>query len=99
MEKDHQIPPSGLLYKVVANSYFKSWDLQDRRSYKEGVLKANYEFDYESSPYDQDFKVFGETKIEGLNQIPESYFWKGGKLWSYVNIEDELGFAVIDFKF
>lgn len=26
-------------------------------------------------------------------------FFKDGKLWSYVNIEDELGFAVIDFKF
>lgn len=38
-----------ILDKVVANSHFKSWDLQDRRSYKEGVPKAHYEFDYESS--------------------------------------------------
>jgi hypothetical protein len=49
--------------------------------------------------YDQDFNVLGETKIEGLKQVPGSYFWKDGKLWSYVNVEDELGFAVIDFKF
>ncbi|MCC5935866.1 MAG: DUF4221 family protein [Lunatimonas sp.] len=49
--------------------------------------------------YDRDFHVLGETKIEGLNQVPVSYFWKDGKLWSYVNIEDELGFAVIDFTF
>ncbi|WP_339926332.1 DUF4221 family protein [uncultured Cyclobacterium sp.] len=49
--------------------------------------------------YDQDFNVLGETKIEGLKQAPGSYFWKDGKLWSYVNVEDELGFAVIDFKF
>jgi|TARA_R110002096_G_scaffold233311_1_gene423381 hypothetical protein len=41
----------------------------------------------------------GETKIEGLKQAPGSYFWKDGKLWSYANVEDELGFAVIDFKF
>ncbi len=26
-------------------------------------------------------------------------FFKDGKLWSYVNVEDELGFAVMDFKF
>ncbi|MBD3627061.1 MAG: DUF4221 family protein [Cyclobacterium sp.] len=26
-------------------------------------------------------------------------FFKDGKLWSYVNVQDELGFAVIDFKF
>lgn len=49
--------------------------------------------------YDQDFNVLGETKIEGLTQVPANYFWKEGKLWSYVNVEDELGFAVIDFEF
>ncbi|UCS93856.1 nucleotidyl transferase AbiEii/AbiGii toxin family protein [Echinicola marina] len=38
-----------ILDKVVANSHFNSWDLQDRRSYKEGVPKAHYKFDYESS--------------------------------------------------
>lgn len=38
-----------ILDKVVANSHFNSWDLQDRRSYKEGIPKAHYEFDYESS--------------------------------------------------
>jgi hypothetical protein len=26
-------------------------------------------------------------------------FFKDGKLWSYVNVEDELGFAVMEFKF
>ncbi|GMQ30082.1 DUF4221 family protein [Algoriphagus confluentis] len=49
--------------------------------------------------YDEDFKVLGETKIEGLKQVPENYFWKNGKLWSYVNVEDELGFAVMEFTF
>lgn len=38
-----------ILDKVVANSHFNKWDLQDRRSYKAGVPKAHYEFDYESS--------------------------------------------------
>ena len=38
-----------ILEKIVANSHFKKWELQDRRSYKEGVPKAHYEFDYESS--------------------------------------------------
>jgi hypothetical protein len=45
---------------------------------------------------------------EDLNQIAEKVipvdpfskkFFKDSKLWSYVNVEDELGFAVIDFKF
>lgn len=37
-----------ILDKVVANSHFNNWSLQDRRSYKEGVPKAHYEFDYDS---------------------------------------------------
>lgn len=45
---------------------------------------------------------------EELNQIHEEEvpldifglrFFKDGKLWTYVNVEDELGFAVMDFKF
>jgi Domain of unknown function (DUF4221) len=49
--------------------------------------------------YDKDFNVLGETKVDGLDQVPANYFWKDGNLWSYVNVEDELGFAVMDFKF
>ena len=49
--------------------------------------------------YDKDFNVLGETKIEGLEKVPSSYFWKDGKLYSYVNVEDELGFAVFTFDF
>jgi hypothetical protein len=49
--------------------------------------------------YDKEFNVMGETKIEGLKKVPENAFWKDGKLWSYVNVNDELGFAVMDFNF
>ena len=38
-----------ILDKVVANSHFNKWDLQDIRSYKEGVPKAHYAFDFASS--------------------------------------------------
>ncbi|WP_075348862.1 DUF4221 family protein [Algoriphagus marinus] len=49
--------------------------------------------------YDTDFNVVGETKIEGLKEPPSTYFWKNGKLWSYVNVEDELRFAVFTLNF
>jgi len=49
--------------------------------------------------YDKNFNVLGETRLEGLKSLPLYYFYKDGKLWSYVNVEDELGFAVMDFKF
>jgi len=60
---------------------------------------STYTYEVFLFAYDQDFNVLGETKIEGLTQVPANYFWKDGKLWSYANVEDELGFAVIDFKF
>jgi hypothetical protein len=41
----------------------------------------------------------GEKHLPELNKIPESPFFKDRKLWCYENVEDELGFAVIDFKF
>lgn len=49
--------------------------------------------------YDKEFNVLGETKIEGLKEVPSSYFWKDGKIYSYVNVDDELGFAVFTFDF
>ncbi|GAB3227274.1 DUF4221 family protein [Algoriphagus aestuariicola] len=49
--------------------------------------------------YDRDFNVVGETKLEGENLSIWDGFFKDGKLWSYVNVDDELGFALIDFDF
>ena len=49
--------------------------------------------------YDQDLSLLGETKLDGLDKPLNSYFFKEGKLWSYVNVEDELGFAVFTFDF
>jgi hypothetical protein len=49
--------------------------------------------------YDRDFNLIGEAQLPEKTAFPRDFFFKDGKLWSYVNIEDELGFAVIDFKF
>ncbi|WP_057936865.1 DUF4221 family protein [Algoriphagus resistens] len=49
--------------------------------------------------YDKDFNVLGETKLDELETEPRSYFFKEGKLYSYVNVEDKLGFAVFTFNF
>jgi len=48
--------------------------------------------------YDQEFNLIGEALLPITNR-PSDPFLKDGKLWSYVNVEDELGFAVMDFKF
>ena len=49
--------------------------------------------------YDQEFNLIGENLIPGLSTAPMDYFFKDGKLYSYVNVEDELGFAVFTFDF
>ncbi|MBN3581619.1 DUF4221 family protein [Algoriphagus aestuarii] len=49
--------------------------------------------------YDKDLNLLGETLLEELDKNPAFYFFKDGKLWSYVNVEDELGFAVFTFDF
>ena len=49
--------------------------------------------------YDSELNLIGEQMIEGLERPPSHYFFKDGKLWSYVNVEDELGFAVFTFNF
>ena len=49
--------------------------------------------------FDSDMKLVGETLIDDLKSMPESAFFKDGKLYSYVNVEDELGFAVFTFDF
>ncbi len=49
--------------------------------------------------FDKDLNLIGETELTELEKIPSNSFFKEGKLWSYVNIDDELGFAVMDFNF
>lgn len=49
--------------------------------------------------FDSDFELVGEAQLKGIDQkLTNEVFIKDGKLWSYVNVEDELGFAVITLK-
>ncbi|SIO06201.1 DUF4221 family protein [Algoriphagus halophilus] len=49
--------------------------------------------------FDKELDLLGETELEDLDELPEFPFFKDGQLWSYVNVEDELGFSVITFDF
>ncbi|AEL25919.1 DUF4221 family protein [Cyclobacterium marinum] len=50
------------------------------------------------SVLDKDFKLLAETQVSQLNQTPEYYFSKDGKLWVFENIEDEMGFVRLDIS-
>jgi hypothetical protein len=82
------------------------WDEQTQRYYRfasKGLPLANIDspkkYEYYMFAYDKDLTLKGETKLEGLSELPLGGFFKDGKLWSYVNVEDELGFAVFTFNF
>lgn len=49
--------------------------------------------------FDENLNLIGETEIEEMDSAPEFPFFKDGKLYSFVNVEDELGFAVVTFAF
>ncbi|SFT76512.1 protein of unknown function [Algoriphagus locisalis] len=49
--------------------------------------------------YSKDLKLIGETRLEGLSNVPRMPFFKDGKLYSDVNVEDELGFEIFRFNF
>lgn len=49
--------------------------------------------------FDEGLNLLGEKEIEELESVPSFPFFKDGKLYSYVNVEDELGFAVFTFNF
>ena len=79
---------------------------QEKRFYRFGKInlpKTNPEAEQKADvylfAYDKDFNLIGETQLEELKAVPQFPFFKDGKLWSYVNVADELGFAVMEFRF
>ncbi|WP_194976768.1 DUF4221 family protein [Aquiflexum lacus] len=47
---------------------------------------------------DENFKLLGESVVAQLQQPPSSTFVKDGKIWYYVNVDDELGFVRMSFN-
>lgn len=82
------------------------WDDGSKRYFRFGRIyqpkvdeKTPQKADVFLFAYDQNFKLIGETQLKDLTSVPAYPFFKDGKLWSYVNVEDELGFAVFTFDF
>ncbi|PZX47006.1 DUF4221 family protein [Algoriphagus chordae] len=102
MERDEQLKLSR------ADIKFKEmiWDKTNNRYYRFASRQPPEEFTKENPrhevyfyAFDSDFKLIGETQLNELTHVPEYPFFKDGKLYSYVNVEDELGFAVFTFNF
>ncbi|MCE7055930.1 DUF4221 domain-containing protein [Algoriphagus sp. AGSA1] len=78
-----------------SNQYYRFGSIVKPKSSEEEETKNDvYLF-----AFDQDLNLIGEKSLSSLNSQPYDAFFKDGKLYSYVNVEDELGFAVFTFDF
>jgi hypothetical protein len=82
------------------------WDKKRQQYFRLGynlIPQETPELENESEvflfTYDKDLNLLGETRLDNIESRLESPFFKDGKLYSYVNVEDELGFAVFTFDF
>ncbi|TVP54790.1 MAG: DUF4221 domain-containing protein [Mongoliibacter sp.] len=88
------------------------WDEQNRRFYrfsyetipseeKEGPLLGSAQSQSISkifiSIFDEKFNLLGESTLKDLEAVPQFPFVKDGKIWHYINVDDELGFVRMAF--
>jgi hypothetical protein len=92
---NHQINYQPFLWDEKSQRYFR-YASRAIRFDEDGWAK---EFEIFLMAYSKDLELIGETRLQGLSKIPYGLFFKDGKLWSYVNVEDELSFAVFTFDF
>ena len=94
--------------KVNAQIYYQqpNWDKERelfirlaQKIYMPETPDEKYKYEYFLLAYDKDFNLLGETILDLDKRIDYTVFFKDGKLWSYVNVEDDLGFAVFTFDF
>lgn len=89
------------------------WDAKNRRFYRfsyETIPTGNTDGplfeDPEKKPmskiyisiFDEDFNLLGESLASQIHGIPNTPFVKDGLIWSYVNVDDELGFVRMEIQ-
>ena len=87
------------------------WDKEDRQFYRFstksyfGEEKDEYgsyvvtRADVFLSVFDEDLELIAEALIPEMNSVPKRHFVKDGKIWVYLNMEDELGFVSVEVDF
>ncbi|SDC65010.1 protein of unknown function [Algoriphagus faecimaris] len=87
------------------------WDKEDRQFYRFstksyfGEEKDEYgsyvvtRADVFLSVFDEDLELIAEALIPEMNSVPKRHFVKDGKIWVYINMEDELGFVSVEVDF
>ena len=81
------------------------WDADNNLYYRFSYEIFEYESQSEDEPntyskvyltiFDDEFNVLGESFLAKLKHPPSNPFVKNGDIWTYINIRDELGFAIL----
>ena len=79
------------------------WDEVNQRFYRFSYEELDIEVDPEkgektrSKVYltilDKDLNLLGESPVPVLNHKPGKHFAKDGKIWMFINVDDEMGFV------
>ena len=106
-EVDSEKEFRALMRQVQEEINFTSpvWDSEKKRFYRLSYITSfpehleNEDVKGEQKVFltvlDENFKVLGETVVEGIKHFPGNPFVKDGKIWVYLNVDDELGFVRI----
>lgn len=106
VETDDEYREELTRYRMGINFGLLLWDKTRSIYFRIGIkptqmdgpfqIKSSHVFIY---VYDREFNLIGEILIPEISSTPQYPFFKDGKLYSYVNVDDELGFAVFTFNF
>ncbi|WP_339758241.1 DUF4221 family protein [Algoriphagus aquimarinus] len=103
-ENEFKAETAKFIYQTSFDDFL--WDKKRKQYFRLGynlTPQETPELEKESEvflfTYDKDLNLLGEKQLDQIDYRLESPFFKDGKLYSYVNVEDELGFAVFTFNF
>ncbi|PZX47009.1 DUF4221 family protein [Algoriphagus chordae] len=103
-ENEFKAETAKFIYQTSFDKFL--WDKKRQQYFRLGynlIPQETPELEKESDvflfTYDKDLNLLGEKQLDQIDYRLESPFFKDGKLYSYVNVEDELGFAVFTFDF
>jgi len=103
-ENEFKAETAKFIYQTSFDDFL--WDKKRKQYFRLGynlTPQETPELEKESEvflfTYDKDLNLLGEKQLDQIDYRLESPFFKDGKLYSYVNVDDELGFAVFTFNF
>jgi hypothetical protein len=89
-------------YLMGINFHQPIWDKENKVYYRFSYVYSDSEAENPPATVyltilDESFQIINETEVPALNKRPNYHFPKGGKIWMFENIDDELGFIRISF--